>query len=65
MVALYQVYSIPENIEISIPLAATFYYGINSVSTDFVLKYKKQDTDKWKDITISQKDLQNKINSAI
>ncbi|WP_372518672.1 FlgD immunoglobulin-like domain containing protein [Candidatus Ruminimicrobiellum ovillum] len=60
MAALYQVYSIPDNIEILSPIKATFYYGLNPTSNNFVLKYKKQDSDKWKDITISDTDLQNK-----
>lgn len=60
MAALYQVYSIPDNIEILSPIKATFYYGLNPTSNKFVLKYKKQDSDNWKDITISNTDLQNK-----
>ena len=60
MAALYRVYSIPDNIEILSPIKATFYYGLNPTSNNFVLKYKKQDSDKWKDITISDTDLQNK-----
>lgn len=60
MAALYRVYSIPDNIEILSPIKATFYYGLNPTSNKFVLKYKKQDSDDWKDITISNTDLQNK-----
>ena len=60
MAALYQVYSIPDNIEILSPIKATFYYGLNPTSNKFVLKYKKQDSDNWKDISISNTDLQNK-----
>ena len=60
MAALYRVYSIPDNIEILSPIKATFYYGLNPTSNNFVLKYKKQDSDKWKDISISNTDLQNK-----
>ena len=60
MAALYQVYSIPDNIEILSPIKATFYYGLNPTSKKFVLKYKKQDSDNWKDISISNTDLQNK-----
>ena len=60
MAALYRVYSIPDNIEILSPIKATFYYGLNPTSNKFVLKYKKQDSDNWKDITISNTDLKNK-----
>ncbi|MBO7431729.1 MAG: hypothetical protein J6U02_02375 [Elusimicrobia bacterium] len=60
MVALYKVYSVPENIEILAPIKATFYYGINSTSTEFVLKYKKEDSDKWNSIPVNKTDLQNK-----
>ena len=60
MAALYQVYSVPDDIQISVPIKASFYYGVNSVATDFVLRYKKEETDKWKDVPISQKDLENK-----
>lgn len=61
LAALYQVYSVPEDISLSAPIKATFYYGTNSVATDFVLRYKKDDTSSWKDVPISQKDLQNKM----
>ena len=61
MAALYQVYSIPDNIEILSPIKATFYYGINPTSNNFVLKYKKQDSDDWNTyIPITKTDLQNK-----
>ncbi len=60
MAALYRVYSIPDNIEILSPIKATFYYGLNPTSNKFVLKYKKQDSDNWKDISMSNTDLQNK-----
>ena len=60
MAALYQVYSIPENIEILSPIKATFYYGINPTSDNFVLKYKETDSDNWNSIPITKTDLQNK-----
>ncbi|MBO7610940.1 MAG: hypothetical protein J6T23_01880 [Elusimicrobia bacterium] len=61
MAALYQVYSIPDNIEIQSAIKATFYYGLNPTSNNFVLKYKKQDSDDWNtNIPISKTDLQNK-----
>ncbi len=60
MAALYQVYSIPANIEILSPIKATFYYGVNPTSTDFVLKYKQNDSDSWSSIPITKTDLQNK-----
>lgn len=59
--ALYKVYSVPENIEILSPVKATFYYGLTPTSTKFVLKYKKEETDKWKSVPITKTDLQNKI----
>ena len=59
--ALYKVYSVPENIEILSPIKANFYYGLTPTSTKFVLKYKKEETDKWKSVPITKTDLQNKI----
>lgn len=59
--ALYKVYSVPENIEILSPVKANFYYGLTPTSTKFVLKYKKEETDKWKSVPITKTDLQNKI----
>ena len=60
MAALYQVYSIPDNIEILSPIKATFYYGLNPTSNNFVLKYKKQDSDDWNtNVPITKTDLQN------
>lgn len=61
LAAVYKVYSIPENIEILSPIKANFYYGLTPTSTKFVLKYKKEETDKWKILTISKTDLQNRI----
>ena len=58
--ALYKVYSVPENIEILSPVKANFYYGLTPTSTKFVLKYKKEETDKWKSVPITKTDLQNK-----
>lgn len=60
MAALYKVYSVPENIEILAPIKATFYYGLNPTSADFVLKYKETDSDSWNNIPINKTDLQNK-----
>ena len=60
MAALYKVYSVPENIEILAPIKATFYYGLNPTSADFVLKYKQTDSDSWNNIPINKTDLQNK-----
>ena len=60
IVALYRVYSVPESINILAPIKATFYYGVKSVSTEFVLKYKQTESDNWEDTTITQTDLQNK-----
>ena len=61
LAALYQVYSVPENTDLLAPVKASFYYGANSVSTDFVLRYKKEETSDWKDVPISQKDFKNKM----
>ena len=61
LAALYQVYSVPENTDLLAPVKASFYYGAKSVSTDFVLRYKKEETSDWKDVPISQKDLKNKM----
>ena len=60
MAALYKVYSVPENIELLAPIKATFYYGVNPTSADFVLKYKQTDSDSWDNIPITKTDLQNK-----
>ena len=61
LAALYKVYSNPEDIEILSPIKADFYYGLAPTSTKFVLKYKKEETDKWKPVPITKTDLQNKI----
>ncbi len=64
LAAIYKIYSIPENVEIQAPIKADFYYGTKPVSTKFVLKYKKEETDEWQNIVITKTDLQNKIISS-
>lgn len=65
MLTKYEISSVPE-VEISSesPIKATFFYGTDSVSTEFVLKYKKDENSDWENVVISEKDLANKTVTA-
>lgn len=61
MLALYQFYSIPENVELMTTIKATFYYGATIQDQKFCLKYKENDAANWVKIPILNVDLQKKI----
>ncbi len=60
MVAQYIITSNSQDTEILSPIKATFFYGISSDATEFVLKYKKDENSAWENVVISKIDLDNK-----